>query len=509
MPGFVLGVRLVLAAVFAVAGVAKLLDAAGSRAALEGFGVPRGAARPASRVLPVAELAIAAGLLVPASAWWSALAAAGLLAVFMVATGLSMARGAAPGCHCFGRLHSAPVSWRTQVRNGVLAAAAGVAVLAGRGASGLSPVRWACHLNAAELGLAAAVVALCRGGGGARLVPIRAFPAERPGPGPPGESGAAGRHRRPACDRGAGGCAACQRQGPRPGSCRRCAGPEFELPAADGRRVSLRALLARGLPVLLVFSDPGCGHCTALLPQVADWQHQHRDRLTVALASRRSAGQNAATPETHGLRDVLVQANREIAEAYQVNGTPSAVLIAASGKIASPLASGAQAITQLIHRATSSAPGRPSGGTRRQRHVTKLTTQARTCRRRCGTRPCPDRSAGPCTARPAGPGSASADTAPRASKREVPLSKINPAAWRDFPARCYSRAATCSPDTSAAPTAATEHHPLLVKSARHPCGARAGRGGGPLTTSAVLMISLPSFHSDPLQHTVQAPREGP
>ena len=122
MSGFVLGVRLVLAAVFAVAGVAKLLDAAGSRGALEGFGVPRGAARLASTVLPVVELAIAAGLLVPASAWWSALAAAGLLAVFMAAIGLSMARGAAPDCHCFGRLHSAPVSWSTQLRNGVLAA---------------------------------------------------------------------------------------------------------------------------------------------------------------------------------------------------------------------------------------------------------------------------------------------------------------------------------------------------------------------------------------------------
>ena len=80
LSGLVLGVRLVLAAVFAVAGVAKLLDAAGSRGALEGFGVPRGAARLAGTVLPVAELAIAAGLLVPASAWWSALAAAGLLA---------------------------------------------------------------------------------------------------------------------------------------------------------------------------------------------------------------------------------------------------------------------------------------------------------------------------------------------------------------------------------------------------------------------------------------------
>ena len=244
MPGFVLGVRLVLAAVFAVAGVAKLLDAAGSRGALEGFGVPRGAARLAGRVLPVAELAIAAGLLVPASAWWSALAAAGLLAVFMAAIGVSMARGAAPDCHCFGRLHSAPVSWRTQVRNGVLAAAGGVAVLAGRGASGLSPVRWAGHLDRRGARARRRRRGAVRGRSGARLVPIPAFPAERPGPGPPGQSGAADRHRRPACDRGAGGCAACQRSGPRPGSCRRCAGPGIR--AACRRRAARLAAGASG-----------------------------------------------------------------------------------------------------------------------------------------------------------------------------------------------------------------------------------------------------------------------
>ncbi len=352
MPGFVLGIRLVLAAVFAVAGPAKLLDAAGSRAALEGFGVPPAAARPAGPVLPAAELAIAAGLLVPASAWWSALAAAGLLAVFMAATGVSMARGAAPGCHCFGRLHSAPVSWRTQLRNGVLAAAAGVAVLAGRGASGLSPVRWAGHLTA-ELGLAAAVAVLCAVAAGQawflfglarqnRRVLARLQNLERRigVGGPPATAGLAG--------------ARPSGQGPVRGLAVGVPAPDFELPAADGRRVSLRALLGRGLPVLLLFSDPGCGHCHALLPQVAGWQHQHRDRLTVALATRRPAGQKAATPETHGLRDVLVQANRELAGAYQVNGTPSAVLIAASGKIASPPAAGAQAITQLIHSATTS-----------------------------------------------------------------------------------------------------------------------------------------------------------
>ncbi len=354
MPGFVLGIRLVLAAVFTVAGVAKLLEAAGSRGALEGFGVPRGAARLAGPVLPVAELAIAAGLLVPASAWWSALAAAGLLAVFMAAIGLSMARGAAPGCHCFGRLGSAPVSWRTQVRNGVLAAAGGVAVLAGRGASGLSPVRWAGHLNAAELGLAAAVAVLSAAAAGqgwflfglarqnGRVLGRLENLERRTGVGgPPAAAGLAG-----------------VRQASGPGPVRGLAvgapAPEFELPAADGRRVSLRALLGRGLPVLLIFSVPGCGHCDALLPQVAGWQHQHRDRLTVALVSRRPAGPKAVNRETHGLRDVLVQANREIAGAYQVNGTPSAVLIGASGKIASPLASGAQAITQLIHSATTS-----------------------------------------------------------------------------------------------------------------------------------------------------------
>ena len=357
MPGFVLGIRLVLAAVFAVAGTAKLLDAAGSRGALEGFGVPRRAARLAGTVLPVAELAIAAGLLVPASAWWSALAAAGLLAVFMAAIGLSMARGAAPGCHCFGRLHSAPVSWRTQLRNGMLAAAAGVAVLAGRGASGLSPVRWAGHLTAAEPGLAAAVAVLSAVAAGqgwflyrlvrqngrvlARLENLE----QRTGTGgPPAAAGLAG----------LAGVRHASGQGPVRGLAVGVPAPEFELPAADGRRVSLRALLGRGLPVLLLFSDPGCGHCTALLPQVAGWQHQHRDRLTIALATRRSAGHNAATPQAPGLRDVLVQANREIAEAYQVNGTPSAVLIAASGKIASPPAAGAQAITQLIHSATTS-----------------------------------------------------------------------------------------------------------------------------------------------------------
>jgi peroxiredoxin len=209
-------------------------------------------------------------------------------------------------------------------------------------------------LPAPQLGLAAAVVVLSAGAAGqgwflyglapqngrvlARLDNLE----QRTGiGGPPATAGLAG-------VRDASG------QGPVRGLAVGAPAPDFELPADGGRRVSLRALVGRGLPVLLVFSVPGCGHCEALLPQVAGWQHQHRDRLTVALATRRPARHKAATPQTPGLRDMLVQANREIAEAYQVTGTPSAVLIGADGKIASPLATGAQAITQLIHSATTS-----------------------------------------------------------------------------------------------------------------------------------------------------------
>ena len=428
MPGFVLGVRLVLAAVFAVAGVAKLLDAAGSRGALEGFGVPRGAARLAGRVLPVAELAIAAGLLVPASAWWSALAAAGLLAVFMAAIGVSMARGAAPGCHCFGRLRSAPVSWRTQLRNGVLAAAAGVAVLAGRGASGLSPVRWAGHLTAAELGLAAAVVVLCAVAAGqgwflyrlsrqngrvlARLQNLE----QRIGiGGPPG-------------DRGAGGCAACQRSGPRPGSCRRCAGPGIRAacrrraarlaagaswpgiagaaPLLRSRVRSLRRTAPAGGRLAAPASRPphGCARNPAICR--AEGRHAADTRVARCAFASQSRNRRGLPGKRHPERsaDRRQRKNREPPGRRRAGNHP--------------------AHPQRNHQRP---PGRPSGGTRRQRRGTKLTRQARTCRRRRGTRPCADRSAGPCRARPAGPGSASADTASRALKREVPLSKINSA----------------------------------------------------------------------------------
>src|SRR3712207_5270289 len=124
MESALLVARLLLAAVFAVAGVAKLADLPGSRQAMRAFGVPGRLAAPLGLLLPTAELAVAVALIPKGSAWWGALGALVLLLLFVAGIGVSLARGKHPECHCFGQLHSAPASWPTLVRNGLLAAVA-------------------------------------------------------------------------------------------------------------------------------------------------------------------------------------------------------------------------------------------------------------------------------------------------------------------------------------------------------------------------------------------------
>ena len=120
--------RLLLAAVFAVAGASKLADRAGSRRAVVDFGLPTSLATPLAILLPLAELAIAAALVPASTAWWGSIGALALLLVFVAGISLNLARGNKPERHCFGQLHSAPAGWRTLARNGALAAVAGFVV---------------------------------------------------------------------------------------------------------------------------------------------------------------------------------------------------------------------------------------------------------------------------------------------------------------------------------------------------------------------------------------------
>lgn len=332
MSTIVVLVRLGLAAVFALAGAAKLVDLAGSRRAVSAFGVPKALAGMVGTLLPLAELAVAAALIGSGSARWGAVGALALLAGFSVGIVGALARGREPDCHCFGQLHSAPVGWLTLARAIVVAGAAAVVFFAGPGVSvgvwlgSWSPAQaWelASVLAAAvAIGQAALLWRLLRRHGAA-LVRVRELEA------------AAGI-----------GAAAFAVGDP---------APSFDLPGLAGERVSLASLLSAGCRVLLVFTDPSCGPCQALLPRLAEWQDARPGGLQVALISRGEAVENLSAHDEHGLRHVGRQAERETDTLYGVVATPSAILIGADGRVAGPLVAGAERITALAHDLTAGA----------------------------------------------------------------------------------------------------------------------------------------------------------
>ena len=342
----VLIARVVLALVFFVAGVAKLADSAGSRRALIDFGVPARLASPLGRLLPPAELAVAVALIPAATAWWGALGALALLLAFVAGIGLNLARGKKPECRCFGQLHSAPAGWKTLARNGALLAAAGFVVWQGREGTGPGALSWAGHLSFAQMAaLVGGVVVLALLVGqwwflmhvlrqnGRLLVRIEALEAKL---------GADGMTPSP------NGVAAQAPEGLPVGS----EAPEFALKGLHGETLTLQSLRApANKPVMLIFTDPGCGPCNALLPEVGRWQEEHKEKLTVSLVSRGDAEENRAKVSEHGLTGVLLQEDWEVGEAYRVGGTPSAVLLSPEGKVASPVMGGAEGIRALLAHA--------------------------------------------------------------------------------------------------------------------------------------------------------------
>jgi uncharacterized membrane protein YphA (DoxX/SURF4 family) len=321
----VLALRLLLAGVFLVAGIGKLRDLPGSRRAVADFGVPERAARVVGLLLPLAEIAIAVALVPAPSARWGALAAAILLAAFILGIARALSRGEQPDCHCFGQIHSEPAGRSTLIRNAVLLAFAAVIVAYG---SGPALDDWVSARSAAEL----AAVGL---GIWAVAAATYAWTLRR-------RSQTLTNDLRVARRAGAAG----GRFGLPIGT----EAPAFTLDDIRGKPATLAGLLERGKPALLVFLSPGCGPCGPMVSKVYEWQQSLSERLTIAVISTGTAEQNAPLEE-EGLEDVLVQEGWEVANAFAVKGTPTAVVVSRRGLIASNLGEMEQAIEPLIRLA--------------------------------------------------------------------------------------------------------------------------------------------------------------
>jgi len=83
------------------------------------------------------------------------------------------------------------------------------------------------------------------------------------------------------------------------------------------------------------------------MPEVAQWQREYGDRLVIVPIGRGDAQANRAKSEKHGLENVLLQVDREVANAYLADNTPSAVLVR-DGRVESSLALGTDAIRGLV-----------------------------------------------------------------------------------------------------------------------------------------------------------------
>jgi len=356
--------RVFLAAVFVVAGIGKLLDLKGSRSAMLGFGLPESLASPASVALPIVEL-IAAALLLPVrTAWWGALLSFLLLAAFVVGIAYNMKKGRAPDCHCFGQIHSEPAGPRTLVRNGFFGAVALFILLFGtdrwsfsHGNAGYSLLGWMGDLSSWEIIATIVIIALIAavagigyvlvhllGQNGRVLLRLDALEASQ-------QQGAAGLAAQPAVAAAAATAPGLPVGDPAPG---------FKLEGIYGEVLTLDAMRSNGLPTMLLFTDPACGPCNALLPEIGRWQRDNAGKLNIALISSGTADENKAKAAEHGISNVLLQENRAVSNQYKAHGTPSAVLIDRSGRIASPVSGGGESIRQLLASTAGLAAARPA-----------------------------------------------------------------------------------------------------------------------------------------------------
>ena len=308
--------RIALSAIFGVAGVTKLIDPHGTRDAVKNFGAPEPLAPALAIVLPVVELLIGAGLLVAATAGASALAALLVLGLFVVAIGVNLARGRTHDCHCFGQIYSRPLGWPTLARNVVFALGAALVLWQTAVAPGSGILETLAQLNSFEWLLLAVAIAV--------VVASLIYLQRRQ------------KHQAPETPARPKGLPLDSQA------------PPFELTAYAGGTISLKQLLAYDKPVLLIFTNPTCGPCVVLFAEVKEWQKTHSDQLTIALISFGSIKENFVNVARNGLGTVLLQQEREVAEQYGAKVTPTAVVVGTDGKIASPLAAGADEIRALL-----------------------------------------------------------------------------------------------------------------------------------------------------------------
>ncbi|MGI9054974.1 MAG: MauE/DoxX family redox-associated membrane protein [Pyrinomonadaceae bacterium] len=330
-------IRIFLAAIFAVAGVGKLLDLEGSEKAVKAFGTPEEFAKFFAIALPFAEIVFAVCLLFTSTSWLGAIGATILLLSFIGGMIRQIAQGNAPDCHCFGAIHSEPVSKKSLIRNIIFAILSFFLVAQGRDSQGLGFTDLTNEM-AIQLILGLATVALL----GAVVYFLKKISEQQTQIMRRIEllevlSHEGGREieREDVSD-------------PHEGLPIGAPAPDFSARDLAGKIVSFENLLVKNKPMILFFFSPSCMPCQALLPEIESWQNKLKENFNFVFISKGKEKENAEKFGGTNFKQILLQKDNEIAEAFKAVWTPTAVLINADGTIASHLAAGDVAIRSLL-----------------------------------------------------------------------------------------------------------------------------------------------------------------
>ncbi|HMK98466.1 MAG TPA: MauE/DoxX family redox-associated membrane protein, partial [Acidimicrobiales bacterium] len=277
--------RIGLSLVFVLAGAGKLASRLSQNSLLETFELAPWA-RPAVRALPFAELAVGTGLLFPATARPSAIAATGMLAVFSALLVRQAARGRETSCNCFGSLGASVTGWHPLARNLALLVASlvitGARTEPNLSGPGVGPIGGSELMVLVPCGVVAAIAAWSRWRG---------------------------------------------RTGP----------------ADEGH---VRELVAGRRRTLVVFLEPGCAPCRSLLPALARFGSTEPGKPLVVV-TKEGSEVDAEFAAATGTAWRHVRDRGQLAGRLGVPATPAAAVLMPDGSV-EELVVGAPGVGQLL-----------------------------------------------------------------------------------------------------------------------------------------------------------------
>ena len=137
-----------------------------------------------------------------------------------------------------------------------------------------------------------------------------------------------------------------ERNGLKPGSI----APDFTLADIYGHSIALEQY--RGQRILVVFSDPRCGPCNDLAPQlVRSYRRRRPDAANIIVVSRGERDENLRKAEEHGFEfPVVIQDRWKLSRKYGIFATPVAFLIGVDGRTIGEVAVGFDQILVLLRK---------------------------------------------------------------------------------------------------------------------------------------------------------------